>query len=75
MNDMAEKVFFTPGQMVKLKQNLPNAPIMVVYKIERSIMRNTNGRDFLRGCKCRWFTSDGRLQEALFSTKDLQLID
>lgn len=74
MNDM-EKVFFTPGQMVKLKQDLPNAPIMVVYKIERSIMRNTNGRDFLRGCKCRWFTSDGRLQEALFSTKDLQLID
>lgn len=72
---MIEKVFFTPGQMVKLKQDLPNAPIMVVYKIERSIMRNTNGRDFLRGCKCRWFTSDGRLQEALFSTKDLQLID
>lgn len=61
MNDMVEKVFFTPGQMVKLKQDLPNAPIMIVYKIERSIMRNTNGRDFLRGCKCRWFTSDGRL--------------
>ena len=74
MNDM-EKVFFTPGQMVKLKQDLPNAPIMVVYKIERSIVRNTNGKDFLRGCKCRWFTSDGHLQEALFSTKDLQLID
>jgi uncharacterized protein YodC (DUF2158 family) len=75
MNDGIEKVFFTPGQIVKLKQDIPNAPIMVVYKIERSIVRNTNGKDFLRGCKCRWFTSDGHLQEALFSTKDLQLID
>lgn len=69
-----DKVFFSPGQMVKLKQELPNAPIMMVYRIERSIMRNTNGRDFLKGCRCRWFTQDGRLQEAVFSTKDLILI-
>ena len=69
-----DKVFFSPGQMVKLKQELPNAPVMMVYRIERSIMRNTNGRDFLKGCRCRWFTQDGHLQEAVFSTKDLILI-
>ena len=48
---------------------------MVVYRIERSIMRNTNGKDFLKGCRCRWFTTDGHLQEATFSTKDLVLIN
>lgn len=71
---MEEKTFFSPGQLVKLKQNLPNAPIMMVYRIERSIMRNTNGRDILKGCRCRWFAADGSLQEALFNTKDLKLI-
>jgi len=69
-----EKTFFSPGQIVKMKQELPNAPLMVVYRIERSIMRNTNGRDVLKGCRCRWFTADGRLQEAIFSTKDLILV-
>ncbi len=70
-----EKVYFSPGQLVKLKQNIPNSPIMIIYRIERSIMRNTNGKDILKGCRCRWFTNDGFLQEALFSTKDLILVD
>ena len=70
-----EKVYFSPGQLVKLKQNIPNSPIMIIYRIERSIMRNTNGKDILKGCRCRWFTSDGFLQEALFSTKDLILVE
>lgn len=70
-----EKVFFSPGQLVKMKQELPNSPLMVVYRIERSIIRNlNNGRDILKGCRCRWFTSDGHLQEAVFSTKDLILV-
>ena len=70
-----EKIFFSPGQLVKMKQELPNSPLMVVYRIERSIMRNlNNGRDILKGCRCRWFTSDGHLQEAVFSTKDLILV-
>lgn len=73
-NIIEEKTFFSPGQIVQLKQSIPNAPIMMVYRIERSIMRNTNGRDILKGCRCRWFTSDGTLQEALFNTKDLKLI-
>lgn len=73
-NIAEEKVFFSPGQLVKLKQSLPNAPIMMVHRIERSIMRNTNGRDILKGVKVRWFTDNGFLQEAIFSTKDLELI-
>ena len=66
-----EKVFFQPGDMVQMKQDIPNKPVMVVNRIERSIMKNNEGKDYLRGVKCRWFSTDGKLQEAVFSTKDL----
>lgn len=48
---------------------------MLVYKIDRSIIRNSNGKDYLKGCRTRWFTKDGHLQEAVFSTKDLVLVN
>jgi len=44
---------------------------MIVVKIERSIINNENSNPYLRGVKCRWFTDNGFLQEAIFSTKDL----
>jgi uncharacterized protein YodC (DUF2158 family) len=47
---------------------------MIVVRIERSIMRNSSGKDVLKGVRCRWFTDNGFLQEAVFSTKDLILI-
>ena len=75
VNENDEKIYFSPGQIVKMKQDIPNSPLMVIYRIERSIIRNTNGKDFLKGCRCRWFTKDGYLQEATFSTKDLVLIN
>ena len=71
---MEEKIFFAPGDVVTLKQDIPNKPKMIVYRVERSIMRN-NGRDILKGVKCRWFTENGFIQEAVFSTKDLILIN
>lgn len=66
-----EKIYFQPGDMVQMKQDIPNKPIMVVSRIERSLMKNNEGKDYLRGVKCRWFSTDGKLQEAVFSTKDL----
>ena len=70
-----EKTFFTPGQLVKIRQDIPNSPIMIVSKVERNIIRNKdNKNELLRGIRCRWFTDNGFLQEAIFSTKDLQLI-
>ena len=68
-----DKIFLTPGQIVKLKQDIPNSPIMIIHRVEKSIVRN-NGKESLRGIKCRWFTKDGFLQEAIFSTKDLILV-
>lgn len=65
-----DKVYFTPGQLVILKHDLPNKPVMMVVRKETSIFKNT-GDNILRGIRCRWFTTDGTLQEAIFNTKDL----
>lgn len=69
-----EKIFFQPGDIVSLRQNIPNSPKMLIVRIERSIIKNQGDKSPLRGCKCRWFTKDGQLQEAVFNTKDLILI-
>lgn len=69
-----EKVFFSPGDVVTLKQDIPNKPTMIVHRVERSIIRNKEGKDILKGIKTRWFTKDGLLQEAIFSSKDLILL-
>lgn len=72
--EISDKIFFSPGQIVTLKQDIMNKPKMLVIRVERSIMRNKDGRDILKGVKCRWFTDNGFLQEAVFSTKDLILV-
>lgn len=73
-NMIEEKTYFVPGQLVKLRQPLENSPVMIVTRIERNIMKNLNDKNLLKGVKCRWFTDNGFLQEATFSTKDLILI-
>ena len=70
-----EKVYFVPGQKVTLRQDIPNKPIMLVHRVERSIIRNEDKNALLKGVKVRWFTDNGFLQEAVFSTKDLILVD
>ena len=69
--EIEDKVFFTPGDLCIMKQDIPNKPKMVVVRIERSLMRNGEGREYLRGVRCRWYSTDQKLQEAVFSTKDL----
>ena len=68
-----DKTYFLPGQIVKLKQNIPNSPIMMVIRKETNVFSHDN-RCKLKGIRCRWFTNEGRLQEAVWSTKDLILI-
>ena len=72
---MDDKIYFVPGQRVTLRQDIPNKPVMWVYRVERSIIRNEDKNPLLKGVKVRWFTENGFLQEAVFSTKDLILID
>lgn len=72
---MDEKIYFVPGQVVTLRQDIPNKPKMLVYRVERSIIRSDDKNALLKGVKVRWFTDNGFLQEAVFSTKDLILVD
>lgn len=72
---MDEKIYFVPGQVVTLRQDIPNKPKMLVYRVERSIIRNEDKNALLKGVKVRWFTENGFLQEAVFSTKDLILVE
>lgn len=71
-----EKIYFMPGEVVTLKQDIPNKPVMLVIKKETSVFKNSGVemQPSLKGIKCRWFTKDGLLQEAIFNTKDLQKI-
>lgn len=69
---MEEKVYFMPGDVVTLKQDIPNKPTMLVAKKETLIMKHQDNKEpILRGIKCRWFTAAGALEEAIFNTKDL----
>lgn len=73
-------IFFNPGDIVQLKQNIPNKPKMVVIKKVTSIFKHDpkkleDKKGPLRGIKCMWFTTDGLYQENTFNTKDLELIE
>lgn len=69
------KVYFNAGDCVRLKQDIPNRPVMIVVRKETSLFKHSTGkRSALTGIRCRWFTTTGELQEAVFNTKDLTLI-
>jgi len=45
---------------------------MIVVKKETMTFKNNEIKeDYFKGMRCRWFTTDGQMQEAIFSTKDL----
>lgn len=78
---MIEKVFFQPGDLVTLKQDIPNKPIMIVVKKETKTFKLDTPADgkstveYFRGIRCRWFTTNGEFQEAVWNTKDLQKVE
>ena len=68
---MEDKTMFFPGDLVSLRQDLPNKPVMIVVRKESTIFRDENKNNNLKGIRCRWFTSNNELQEAVWNTKDL----
>ena len=75
-----EVVYFVPGQIVTLKQDIPNKPLMLVVKKETSLFKHDvrkmeDKKSALIGIRCRWFTTNGELQEAVWNTKDLELVN
>lgn len=72
---MEENVYFKPGDVVQIKQDIPNKPLMLVVKKETSsLFKNEDKKNVLRGIRCRWFTATGELQETVWNTKDLILV-
>lgn len=46
---------------------------MIVVRKETSLLKSrVNEDNILKGIRCRWFTINQELQEAVFNTKDLQ---
>lgn len=69
-------IYFNPGDLVQLRQDIPNKPVMIVVKKETFLFKHDSKRledkrPVLKGIRCRWFTSTGELQENVFNTKDL----
>lgn len=71
-----DKIYYLPGDLVTLRQDIPNRPTMlVVKKVKNSIRVGKEIKnDFFQGILCRWFTTEGTLQEAVFNTKDLLML-
>lgn len=68
---MEDKTLFFPGDLVSLRQDLPNKPVMIVVRKESTIFRDETKTNSLKGIRCRWFTTSNELQEAVWNTKDL----
>lgn len=72
------KMYFTPGMLVRVRHEIENKPTMwVVDKTSRNIRNKDNGEyeTMFLGIKCRWFDNNGDLQEATFSTKDIERVE
>ena len=72
-----EKVFFIPGDVVTLRHDVPNKPIMIVKDKETKMIKPSKdsedkiSKSFFKGIRCFWFSTAGVLQEEVFNTKDL----
>lgn len=66
----AVKNYFLPGDLVTLKKDLPNKPIMIVKGTESRMFKDSLARQLV-GIRCVWFSKDQVLQTAVFNTKDL----
>ena len=64
------RVFFTAGEVVRVKHAIDNRPKMLVQSVDKATMpTNTSG---LLGVTCIWFTKNGEIAKYRFSTKDLE---
>lgn len=78
METFNEMKFYAPGDLVRVRHNIDFVPVMwVVEKISRNIRNKDTGETetMFLGIKCRWFNSNGDLQEAIFNTKDLKKVE
>ena len=71
MIDYEERVFFTPGDLVK-NNKLKDAPEMYVIKKRELTLKDGDSKTkTLQGIVCRYLDKQGIFREEIFSTKDL----
>lgn len=68
-----DKVYLKPGDVVRLNKPLSNLPNM--YILRKEILNFKKGEKAFLGMRCRWFNNNLDLCEAVFDTKDLDLIE
>lgn len=66
---MEDKTYFMAGDIVTLRQDIPNKPTMIVVKKETTVFKKDDNN--LKGIRCMWFTTTGEIQEYIYNTKDL----
>lgn len=75
--DMQSPIYLSPGQIVMVRHEIENRPKMfIVEKVSRNV-KNADGEivPMFLGMRCRWFDKNQTLQEGVFSTKDLIVIE
>jgi len=68
-NETKQDVYFAPGDVVTLKQDIPFKPTMIVKSVDK--VSTEHEKPKLLGVTCQWFNDQYELQTARFSTKDL----
>lgn len=66
--EIQDKQYFLPGELVTIRQDLPDKPTMIVVK---KVIRRFKSDNYFQGILCQWFSKDLKLQESVFNTKDL----
>lgn len=71
------KIYFIPGELVIIKHELDNRPVMLVVEVVTSKICNfgvavkQDPKNHFKGIRCGWFDHNQVWQEQIFSTKDL----
>lgn len=79
---LREKVYFSAGDLVMVKHDIKNKPVMIVKSVDKITLSKTRATAStgstsdttaggLLGVTCFWFSVNMELQQARFNTKDL----
>ena len=63
------KIFYAAGDVVELRHDLPNKPIMLVQSVDKATLPGKGSGQL--GVTCIWFNTSMGLEKARFSTKDI----
>lgn len=72
--ELRPRIYFSPGDVVQLKQDIANKPKMVVKSVDKMASPAGGEGTSLLGVTCIWFDTTLALQKFRFNTKDLEKI-